>query len=48
MEPRRLYESPYIDYAPTGINVVFPRTHVAYIVDTLHRIKSTAIPASVA
>lgn len=48
VEPRRLYESPYIDYAPTGIDVTFPREHVDGIVDTLQRIKDTALPASVA
>lgn len=48
VEPRRLYESPYTDYAPTGIDVIFPRAHVEVIIDTLHRIKSTALPADVA
>ncbi|MBK1784455.1 DEAD/DEAH box helicase family protein [Prauserella cavernicola] len=48
VEPRRLYESPYTDYAPTGIDVTFPTEDVEIIVDTLQRIKSTAIPADVA
>jgi type I restriction enzyme R subunit len=48
VEPRRLYESPYTDHAPTGIDVVFPKTHVEFIVNTLHRIKGTARPADVA
>lgn len=48
VEPRRLYESPYTDYAPTGIDVTFPREHVDAIVDTLQRIKGTALPAGVA
>jgi type I restriction enzyme, R subunit len=48
VEPRRLYESPYTDYAPTGIDVVFPQVHMDFIVNTLHRIKGTALPADVA
>jgi type I restriction enzyme R subunit len=48
VEPRRLYESPYTDYAPTGIDVVFPREDVEVIVDTLQHIKGTALPADVA
>lgn len=48
VEPRRLYESPYTDYAPTGIDVAFPREHVDAIVDTLQRIKGMALPAGVA
>lgn len=48
VEPRRLYESPYTDYAPTGIDVAFPEEHVDVIVDTLYRIKGTALPADVA
>ncbi|MTD54069.1 DEAD/DEAH box helicase family protein [Amycolatopsis pithecellobii] len=48
VEPRRLYESPYTDYAPTGIDVVFPIEHVEIIVDTLQWIRRTALPANVA
>jgi type I restriction enzyme, R subunit len=48
VEPRRLYESPYTDYAPTGIDLAFPREHMDAIVDTLQRIKGTALPADVA
>lgn len=48
VEPRRLYESPYTDYAPTGIDVAFPQEHVDAIVDTLWHIKDTALPADVA
>lgn len=48
VEPRRLYESPYTDYAPTGIDIAFPKEQVDVIVDTLQRIKGTAVPADVA
>lgn len=48
VEPRRLYESPYTDHAPIGIDAVFPKVHVEGIVNTLHRIKSTALAAGVA
>lgn len=48
VEPRRLYESPYTDYAPTGIDIAFPKEQVDVIVDTLQQIKRTALPADVA
>jgi hypothetical protein len=43
-----LYEPPYTDYAPTGIDVAFPSEHVDVIVDGLQRIKGTALTAGVA
>lgn len=48
VEPRRLHESPYTDYAPTGIDVAFPAEDVEAIVNTLQQIKDTALPADVA
>jgi type I restriction enzyme R subunit len=48
VEPGRLFESPYTDYAPTGPDLVFPDAQVAVIVDTLHHIKQTAVPNEVA
>ncbi|MDO5499316.1 MAG: DEAD/DEAH box helicase family protein [Propionibacteriaceae bacterium] len=48
VEPARLYESPYIDYAPTGPDHVFPDDEVNVIVETLHRIKQSALPTEVA
>ncbi|MEI2819609.1 MAG: DEAD/DEAH box helicase family protein [Marmoricola sp.] len=48
MEPGRLFESPYIDHAPTGPDYVFPKEDVEVIVDTLQHIKQTALPDEVA
>jgi type I restriction enzyme R subunit len=48
MEPRRLFESPYIDHAPTGPDFLFPDTDVDVIVEILHEIKDRARPAGVA
>ena len=44
MEPARLYESPYIDHAPTGPESVFTETVVDDIVDILNTVKSNAAP----
>ena len=43
MEPARLYESPYIDHAPTGPDYLFPDTQVDAIVDILREVKATAL-----
>ena len=48
MEPRRLFESPYTDRAPTGPDFLFPDTDVDVIVEILHEIKDRARPAGVA
>lgn len=48
MEPGRLFESPYIDHAPTGPDYFFPDADVEVIVSTLHRIRQTAMPGDVA
>jgi len=40
--PGRLFESPFIDHAPTGPDLMFPNGEVAVIVDTLDRIRRTA------
>ncbi len=39
MEPRRLFESPYTDYAPTGPEFFFPSPDVEVIVDILDEVK---------
>ena len=48
MEPQRLFESPYIDHAPTGPDYVFSEAEVTVIVDTLRAIRKHAIPGEVA
>lgn len=48
MEPRRLYESPYPDHAPTGPDQVFPDAHVDVIVDILDDIRQHAVPTEAA
>lgn len=48
MEPKRLFESPYTDHAPTGPDFFFPDADVDTIVATLRQIKQTAVPGSVA
>ena len=48
MEPRRLYESPYTDHAPTGPDFFFPEAEVIAIIEILHGIKSNAVPFGVA
>ncbi|MGH3968611.1 MAG: type I restriction-modification enzyme R subunit C-terminal domain-containing protein, partial [Mycobacterium sp.] len=42
VEPARLYESPYIDHAPTGPDTVFPETDVDNIVEILRTVKANA------
>jgi type I restriction enzyme R subunit len=48
VDPTRLYETPYIDHAPTGIDFVFHDQDVTVIVDILTHIRTTALPADVA
>jgi type I restriction enzyme R subunit len=48
VEPERLFESPYTDYAPTGPDCIFPVDDVTVIVETLHHIKRTAVPQGAA
>ncbi|MDN5930323.1 MAG: DEAD/DEAH box helicase family protein, partial [Pseudonocardia sp.] len=48
MEPRRLFESPYTDRAPTGPEFFFPESDVTVIVDILHEVKDRARPEGVA
>lgn len=48
MEPARLFEPSYTDHAPTGPAHVFPEAEVDVIVETLHRMRQTALPAEVA
>jgi type I restriction enzyme R subunit len=48
MERRRLFESPYTDYAPTGPEYFFPNADVKVIVEILDEVKEHARPAGVA
>lgn len=48
VEPTSLFESPYTDHAPTGPDYGFPDAEVKGIVETLLRIKQTALPTEVA
>jgi len=43
MAPRRLFESPFTDHAPTGPDHVFPESDVDAIVTILRRVCDTAI-----
>ncbi|MDH6194430.1 type I restriction enzyme R subunit [Mycobacterium frederiksbergense] len=45
VEPARLYESPYIDHAPTGPDHVFADADVDNIVQILNTVKENAVPA---
>lgn len=47
MDPARLYESPYTDYAPTGPETMFGEDHVEGIVAVLRTVKSNALPSDV-
>ncbi|MBW0114105.1 DEAD/DEAH box helicase family protein [Pseudonocardia abyssalis] len=42
VEPRRLFESPYTDHAPTGPDALFPEADVEVIVDILHEVRNRA------
>jgi type I restriction enzyme R subunit len=48
MEPRRLFESPYTDHAPTGPDRLFPAEDLDVIVDILHDVKERARPGGAA
>lgn len=43
VDPGRLFESPYTDYAPTGPDFFFKDSDVEIIVHTLRTIKETAV-----
>ena len=46
VEPARLYESPYVDHAPTGPDSVFPEPDVDNIVHILNTVKANAAPVA--
>jgi type I restriction enzyme, R subunit len=46
MEPVRLYESPYIDHAPTGPDDVFGKSDLDNIVSILNTVRDNAAPAT--
>lgn len=46
MQPGRLFESPYSDYAPTGPDMIFNDADVTALVDTLNHIHHTATAPS--
>lgn len=48
MDPKRLFESPYTDHAPTGPDFFFPDEDVDVIVEILHDIRHHAVPTEVA
>jgi len=48
VDPTRLYEAPYIDHAPIGIDYVFTPPDRTVIVEILNHIKTTALPSEVA
>ena len=48
MEPKRLFESPYTDHAPTGPDFLFPDTDVDLIVEILADVRRTATPGGAA
>ncbi|EFV14130.1 DEAD/DEAH box helicase family protein [Segniliparus rugosus] len=48
MEPSRLFEWPYTEYAPTGPDHLFPDEDVEAIIEILRHIKETALPNEVA
>lgn len=48
VEPRRLFESPFTDYAPTGPDYYFPPANVDDIVEILHDVKAHAVPSGAA
>ncbi len=48
MEPARLFESPYIDHAPTGPDYVFDGPDVDVIVEILRDVRRHALPTEVA
>lgn len=48
VEPARLYESPYTDFAATGPESMFPEPEVDTIVDILNTVKANALPTGAA
>ena len=48
VEPRRLFESPYTDRAPTGPDFLFPDADVEVMVGILHDVKQRALPIGAA
>lgn len=48
MEPKRLFESPYTDHAPTGPDDVFDDADVDRIVNILNEVRAHAIPVGAA
>lgn len=48
VEPRRLFESPYTDHAPSGPELVFSGQEVGTIIEILGDIKGRAVPEDVA
>lgn len=48
MEPRRLFESPFTDHAPTGPDYSFPDADVEVLVEILHDVKAHARPVGAA
>ena len=48
VEPRRLFESPYVDRAPTGPDYYFPDADIEVIVEILNDITAHAVPSGAA
>lgn len=48
MEPKRLFESPYTDHAPTGPDFIFPDADVDVIVEILNDVRRNAVPIGAA
>ena len=48
MDPGRLFEPPYTDYAPTGPDMIFPDADVEALVQTLRDIRATAAASDAA
>ena len=48
MEPKRLFESPYTDHAPTGPDFFFRDADVDVVVDILNDIRRNAAPVGAA
>ena len=48
MDPKRLYESPYTDHAPTGPDALFSGSDVDQLVGILRQVKERALPVDVA
>jgi hypothetical protein len=48
VEPRRLFESPYTDRAPTGLEFLFPDADLEVMVGIIHDVKQRALPIGAA